>query len=997
MAWWRFLLLLSSSLAFRKSDFTDWDCRRVNSKLVLWNTLREVAVAEADAAESSLFTVPNLVSTVSDFETSTEVFEMLFTECPLGTIFLLEIALGSCLLNHGQYTFEPCEATGDLLMEFMLRRNVSMAMLLTATWPIKQALDMPFLYEFGADTASSWHTVQNSPVYICDQQVADNGEGGFEWPQLQELIWIAVRDEEQVLPKVRNLIFGKEIQNLVTDQLQDPHHFLPDCLSGWIATLLIFAGITWHMESYVYFSYEQVLKRYLAALEFWEFFGSGWLLSALMGQVCVMHRTINEMDFSGSELLKDPHINSIGSLRLKASPIFSATAAAVLGEGARPYSVNGESRLLTYAVYVWGEAFLKWLPAYIRRFHSLGVYNLMVFGDIATYQVCSAIQRAVCLQLDTKNSLHRYTIPLALMNLGVDAFILDFDIYPFQDPTPVLISEMESYSVAPELLIGGSFGDACICNALAFYRSTPSLRDFIRGLLDWLYEHPFPHAVSQRALSAFLGEAPMQKKQSTSPVVVKAERLAPWLPDRASPGIAWAVLDPGVQFSSSANLETSGWAGDAEDIVIYHFFYGAWLEAEVAMQIEVKEWVAEQGQGMLVNVTQIRTEVQAQELERTSSNELRESRNRMKTFRPQACQSSDLYSDPVGSTRTHVLDAQCHPFQCKGTVHINEPRFAPPAATAALAAEHGAPSLGNQDVKPKAKEAEVYMPVATHEGLRDPGKFLTLDTKLLETEASKSRAVRGRQVLYLFDQYFKTNEEVGELYYLHVENWDYAARGKKKDNRSWLRDPEGFEKMMAAKRSWDDWQAWEAEKETQDAKEAQEAKEAKAAKKEAKKEKKKDKKDGKKKTREGSEGSEEMPSKLKKKPEPAPSVPKPLLPKPLNKRLEGQIPAAFRARPMQLSTYQLVQPPAININIFAGSSAAGSSDAIAGLMPLLSSLMGGGGPGAPAGSGVGPIITEMPHDLEDGPEEEQKKDDMEEDGKGDGEGDKNRKRDDMEE
>ena len=41
-------------------------------------------------------------------------------------------------------------------------------------------------------------------------------------------------------------------------------------------------------------------------------------------------------------------------------------------------------------------------------------------------------------------------------------------------------------------------------------------------------------------------EAPMQKKQSTSPVVVKAERLAPWLPDRASPGIAWAVLDPGA-------------------------------------------------------------------------------------------------------------------------------------------------------------------------------------------------------------------------------------------------------------------------------------------------------------------------------------------------------------------------------------------------------------------------------------------------------------------
>ncbi|CAE7466628.1 unnamed protein product, partial [Symbiodinium sp. CCMP2456] len=72
---------------------------------------------------------------------------------------------------------------------------------------------------------------------------------------------------------------------------------------------------------------------------------------------------------------------------------------------------------------------------------------------------------------------------------------------------------------------------------------------------------------------------------------------------------------------------------------------------------------------------------------------------------------------------------------------------------------------------------------ANHQTLRDPGKFLTLDTKLLaaltkiargelarevlifkETEASNHRAVRGRQVLYLFDQYFKTNEEVGSLY-----------------------------------------------------------------------------------------------------------------------------------------------------------------------------------------------------------------------------------------
>ena len=68
---------------------------------------------------------------------------------------------------------------------------------------------------------------------------------------------------------------------------------------------------------------------------------------------------------------------------------------------------------------------------------------------------------------------------------------------------------------------------------------------------------------------------------------------------------------------------------------------------------------------------------------------------------------------------------------------------------------------------------EVYDKGASHEALRDPQKFLTLDTKLLaarqilnfkDVEAGKGRAVRGRQILYLFDQYFKTNEEVGSLY-----------------------------------------------------------------------------------------------------------------------------------------------------------------------------------------------------------------------------------------
>ena len=75
---------------------------------------------------------------------------------------------------------------------------------------------------------------------------------------------------------------------------------------------------------------------------------------------------------------------------------------------------------------------------------------------------------------------------------------------------------------------------------------------------------------------------------------------------------------------------------------------------------------------------------------------------------------------------------------------------------------------------------EVYDKGATMESLHDTGKFLTLDTKLLsastkvskgevhrrvlnfkETEASAGRPGRGRQVLWMLHQHFKTNEEVG--------------------------------------------------------------------------------------------------------------------------------------------------------------------------------------------------------------------------------------------
>lgn len=64
------------------------------------------------------------------------------------------------------------------------------------------------------------------------------------------------------------------------------------------------------------------------------------------------------------------------------------------------------------------------------------MHNLIMFcGDETAYEMCRRVEGSACVFLETKTGLHRYTIPLALMNMGVDAFVIDFDIYAFKNLT----------------------------------------------------------------------------------------------------------------------------------------------------------------------------------------------------------------------------------------------------------------------------------------------------------------------------------------------------------------------------------------------------------------------------------------------------------------------------------------------------------------------------------------------------------------------------------
>ncbi|CAK9028478.1 unnamed protein product [Durusdinium trenchii] len=547
-------------------ELVDWECRQVVG-LFNWNKLREIVVEYADF-ESPLamteFTEAALV--LQDPEARRTAFQ----ECPIGAIFLASLNLGICLHRVMEEVTE-CEDVADFLMASMFRREIPLAVILTSSWPVRSPQKMVFLYERGSHNLSTfWHSLQHSPSLNCED---DEFFAGF----LKDLNW-AIGQGESLVGKLSKWLFAPKVQELEMDQLRQSN-WEPPCRLGWIAIMILKASIGWHTEPRTFFTYAESLRPYLMLLSPWHFLGSSWFLSMLLPHVCQFHRTAFHLDFDQTELMAETH-PSLASMLL-GSPAMRQSAQAVLSH-ARPYVVRGEQRLLVYASYVWGEDYVRWLPAYVSRFHELGMHNLIMFcGDETAYEMCRRVEGSACVFLETKTGLHRYTIPLALMNMGVDAFVIDFDIYAFKNLTEKLIVELESYQETPEFLVGGSFGDACICNAFAYYRSTLAVRDFTRTLLAWLYQYPFPHGVTQKALSAFLGEEPMQKTTGSEPWVVKEEILVKQLPP--VPRLKWSLLEPGVEFSSSRKLATSGWAGRQEDIVVYHFFHGGWLASESAV------------------------------------------------------------------------------------------------------------------------------------------------------------------------------------------------------------------------------------------------------------------------------------------------------------------------------------------------------------------------------------------------------------------------------
>ncbi|CAD7954679.1 unnamed protein product [Amoebophrya sp. A25] len=196
--------------------------------------------------------------------------------------------------------------------------------------------------------------------------------------------------------------------------------------------------------------------------------------------------------------------------------------------------------------------------------------------------------RLICIPGHKQSILHKFTLPLMLLHLGLDVFWLDFDVFVLRDPLPPLKARLVEVKKPVELLVSASFADDCICTGIVFFRSTVTVRNWLLLLLAYLFEHVHLH--DQQFFSMFLSPQP-DIDQLVGFESASADKLLHryLLPSLEVP--TWAILDPVEQFVSAWELESTGWTGKMENVVMFHFLQG---DSEINEQHGERSFVQEQ-------------------------------------------------------------------------------------------------------------------------------------------------------------------------------------------------------------------------------------------------------------------------------------------------------------------------------------------------------------------------------------------------------------------
>lgn len=245
---------------------------------------------------------------------------------------------------------------------------------------------------------------------------------------------------------------------------------------------------------------------------------------------------------------------------------------------------------MLYVTMVFGQQYVPYIPRFVARAAALGIQNLVLFClDKAAQQACESVpggSAGRCVH-GTPSILNKFALPLAYLRLGVDVFWLDFDVFLLRDPTPSVLEAARRRQV--DLLVSGSFADDCICSGLVFFRATEVVAEWLLTVLSWMYEHVYTH--DQQAFSAFLAGR-RDEDNATTPERISSSKLFNMYLKTEVP--RWALLDPVVEFASARVLNTTGWTGNLDDMVIFHFLHG---DSEVNRDHNAYGWNARFGFG----------------------------------------------------------------------------------------------------------------------------------------------------------------------------------------------------------------------------------------------------------------------------------------------------------------------------------------------------------------------------------------------------------------
>jgi len=361
----------------------------------------------------------------------------------------------------------------------------------------------------------------------------------------------------------------------VYDLSYDWQRTFDECPLGSLAVTIMRMHICGHVRASCYDAHAKIFDVMMAKLGLDEIaLASNWPIFPMLARIQIsLRRHEYRFDFKFSEIVPQHMIGTPGLPEAKVSwhKPFSGSAReaaynTVLWGNVHPYIHKGKLRHLVYITMVFGE-YNQFLRKFILRAAALGIYYLLVYCfDEECLEICEEVNPERCIP-GKKSMLNKFALPLILLNLGVDVFYLDFDTYLMKNPNPYLFERLRETDA--ELLVSASFADDCICSGIIFYMATEAVSKWLFLLLSWMYENTHSH--DQQTFSAFLGK---DMEGKTRPeITTKDENIRkyfiPLLPE-----LRWVILDPVIQFPSARTLNTTGWMGNLDDMVVFHFLLG---------------------------------------------------------------------------------------------------------------------------------------------------------------------------------------------------------------------------------------------------------------------------------------------------------------------------------------------------------------------------------------------------------------------------------------